>query len=559
MAKPKIKRLVFFAGSSATIPELDVAIQTIAILVGPNNSGKSLALRELEEWCFGVNGNRKVIKDVKLRPFDDSNDAISVLQRYVQDPPAGQLAPKKNNEEAMFIRQHGFKVGRYGQRDLWVYPSELADEQILRSQILGILTIRLDGRTRFSMSDAQASGNLAQPPTSPLWGLFVDDAAREEVAEFSREAFRLSFVIDPTMMQHFMARLSEEVPPSKEVEQGLGTPSREFHKRAQPLGSFSDGVQAAVGIVAAVLSSEHSIILIDEPEAFLHPPLTRTLGRYLAKMSVRQDSSLIVSTHSSQFLLGALESHASTQVIRLTYEQGVGTARTLEVSVIRTLVQDPLIRSTNVLNALFHRSAIVTESDNDRAFYDEVNQRLVRKQRGVPDSIILNAQNWQTTARIVSALRSLGIPAVALVDLDSIRATGPCFAELMKACGISEEARHTLNEARSKIIEPLRNAGNELKLNGIEALSSPHKEELVELLAKYAEFGLFLVPVGELESWLKNLGAQGKKTAWLVNMFGKLGDSEENPQYVEPGQDDVWEFLDSIARWIADPNRQGLN
>jgi ABC-type cobalamin/Fe3+-siderophores transport system ATPase subunit len=27
---------------------------TVVVLVGPNNSGKSLALREIEEWCCGV-------------------------------------------------------------------------------------------------------------------------------------------------------------------------------------------------------------------------------------------------------------------------------------------------------------------------------------------------------------------------------------------------------------------------------------------------------------------------------------------------------------------------
>jgi predicted ATPase len=43
----------------------------------------------------------------------------------------------------------------------------------------------------------------------------------------------------------------------------------------------SDGVQAFVGIVCAVLWGDYRAILIDEPEAFLHPPLARKLGRQL--------------------------------------------------------------------------------------------------------------------------------------------------------------------------------------------------------------------------------------------------------------------------------------
>ena len=39
-------------------------MSTVTILVGPNNSGKSLALREIEAWCGGDDNPRLVVGDV---------------------------------------------------------------------------------------------------------------------------------------------------------------------------------------------------------------------------------------------------------------------------------------------------------------------------------------------------------------------------------------------------------------------------------------------------------------------------------------------------------------
>lgn len=48
-----------------------------------------------------------------------------------------------------------------------------------------------------------------------------------------------------------------------------------------------DGVKAFCGIVAAVATTDRSVILIDEPEAFLHPPQALLIGRALARLEKR--------------------------------------------------------------------------------------------------------------------------------------------------------------------------------------------------------------------------------------------------------------------------------
>lgn len=86
-------------------------------------------------------------------------------------------------------------------------------------------------------------------------------------------------------------------------------------------------------------------------------------------------------------------------------------------------MQNPLLRSIGVFNALFYNAVVVTEADADRAFYQEINERLLKEKdpRGIEGCLFLNAQNKQTVWDIVKPLRDLGIPAVGIVDIDVIK------------------------------------------------------------------------------------------------------------------------------------------
>ncbi len=102
-----------------------------------------------------------------------------------------------------------------------------------------------------------------------------------------------------------------------------------FTQGATLISELSDGVQAYTGLVAAVMSLPHRILLIDEPEAFLHPPLAKRLGRDLADLATERDASLVVATHSADFLMGCLEANPNVVIVRLTYENRVATSRYL--------------------------------------------------------------------------------------------------------------------------------------------------------------------------------------------------------------------------------------
>ena len=76
---------------------------------------------------------------------------------------------------------------------------------------------------------------------------------------------------------------------------------------------MSDGVKAYSGILAAVLSTDLKVILMDEPDAFLHPPLARRLGTALTTIASERDGNVFASTHDSNFLMGCI--HAGKPVM----------------------------------------------------------------------------------------------------------------------------------------------------------------------------------------------------------------------------------------------------
>lgn len=262
--------------------------------------------------------------------------------------------------------------------------------------------------------------------------------------------------------------------------------------------------------------------------------------------------------------MGCLEASPETSVVRLTYTSGVATSRALSSTELKVLLKDPLIRSTGALRGMFHRSVIVTEAERDRAFYDEINRRM---QEGTPatglvDALFVNATNWQTTQKIAGPLRRLGIPAPIVLDIDSIadgNQSDGVWAKVYDACAVRAADKSQFDSERAAI-QPFVQAVSRatFKKLGVGSLGGPQLVQVQSHIDGLAQYGIFIVPLGEVEGWLRSLGAAGGKDAWLSDMFLKLGDDRTVAPYVRPTIGDVWDFLAKIANWCHDANRLGI-
>jgi hypothetical protein len=221
----------------------------------------------------------------------------------------------------------------------------------------------------------------------------------------------------------------------------------------------------------------------------------------------------------------------------MTYKAGLATARLLQGNELELLMRDPLLRSNGLLGALFYNSAVVCEYDSDRAFYQEVNARLLRAGRGLVDAVFPSGYGNDTLHRILRPLRTLSIPAAAIVDFDIVNFEGAKWTRLATAANIPEPRAHSLGVLKGDINAALlRTCKNPKQDGGIMLLSGSERESAESLLQQLSEYGLFVVPFGELESWLKHLVISGNKAAWLPAMFERMGTDPTEPDYVAPGQ-----------------------
>jgi len=290
------------------------------------------------------------------------------------------------------------------------------------SQFVALYTVVLDGKTRFALTEQRPAGDLLDHAINLLSALFTDPAARKRVRELTADAFKLHFVIDPTNVGQLRARWSKRAPADETEEQALDKRAREFHASALSLEEVSDGVKAFTGLVAAVFCADYKIMLVDEPEAFLHPPLARKLGARITQLASERSASVLAATHSAEFLMGCVEAGKRVNVLRLTYEGGQGAGRLLPANDLHVLMRDPLLRSSSPLSALFHSAAVVCEGDADQAFYREVNWRLEAANRThVSDVVFLRVPGKPVVHRVIQPLRRMGIPAAAILDIDILK------------------------------------------------------------------------------------------------------------------------------------------
>lgn len=259
--------------------------------------------------------------------------------------------------------------------------------------------------------------------------------------------------------------------------------------------------------------------------------------------------------------MGCIQSGAPVNIVRLTYRGGVATARVLPSAEILELMRHPLLRSTGVLSGLFYEFVVVTESDADRAFYQEVNERLLqfKPEWGIPNCLFINAQNKQTIQTIIRPLRQLGIPAVGIVDVDVLKDGGANWTNILTSANVPPISHGPLAAMRAAVKSAMDATGRDMKRDGGLAILQPQDHEAAQnLLSQLAEYGIFVVPGGELESWMKQLGVGGHGPSWLIGMFERMGEDPAIAEFIHPSDNDVWEFMSKAKSWLIDANRKGI-
>jgi predicted ATPase len=523
----------------------------LTILIGANNCGKSQTLRDIRSYVTtGTSEKLTIASDIcaELPPRTEGLGGLTTKPH----PSPGHLTYWGVGHDLQSREQ--ISPHQDWLQTIW----HNVDDKNNRSQLLqhfGKYWIaHLNAESRFRLSEStQSFDTRNESPSNALQTFFVGGKEmQDELRVAFKAAFRRDIALDWGAMSRFYLKVGTDfgqIPDSLEALDKL-------LKDCPTLESQGDGYRSFAGIVLAKLAFKNRLLLLDEPEAFLHPSQARALGKWLAEHSKKTATQVILATHSADLLWGIVSENDAATVIRLNRSGDTTSYHAVSNRVTRDLVESPLLSSQPVLDALFQKGVIICEGDPDRAIYNAVATRHHKETGG--DEIACVHSNGKDAAKTPAQLfRKTGTPVAFIADIDILnsaslldavhqglsgRSIAPEFEALRKkiATYVEGEPEQDLLDKIHAAIRSLasspptefRNAKQafrtllkgmslwgKVKSQGVEffARDPTIKSALETLLAELAKVGLFVVPVGELEGWLKGNGPKGH--VWNRNML----------------------------------------
>ncbi|MCT2338041.1 ATP-dependent endonuclease [Corynebacterium sp. p3-SID1056] len=558
LSKPTIESILLKSNGEIRLQE-----DSILAVVGPNNSGKTHFLKQLRSVLFGgrtlgINNDDGLIDSTRLRwPTNDP-------RKYLLDF-AAQNFPKR---ESIFSLDLPFEVygssGNISERDI--------EELAARGDIFGPFVesfVRMDEPlSRISETERQSMENLE----SALVRLKSQDVAYKSV----RQDFQ--FIFDEEIHFHphngklnfFLGRPAVSMPSiteanSKEVYQ--------FLENARTIDHQGLGMRNVVGLLLRLYTDSRSVILVDEPEAFLHPPQANRLGQVISQVCLHHKRQVICATHDRNLLSGLSKGEENQLVVqRLAFREARGSrysSLTVDPVAFSDIRGKSRIRFTPILESLFASVAILVENEKDALFFETALesrwQRLPSQgARALRDSLIFiptnGNSNFPSTANLLKDLRS---PTVVVGDLDLVSDPKRLMntARAMKSSDadkagdlarrIGERFEQLYASEFAKFEKGVREG--KIKKKVAEEIRLQHEDEVIsslvsELIVLLKHSRVLLIPDGELEDFGRDITNSRDKNEWV-----RLAIDEKVYE-----RESVQEFCDSViaAAFSAVENKE---
>ncbi len=543
--------------------DVSIPANGMVLLVGPNNAGKSQALKDLAGLARQPQYVGRALSSVEYQKRNDFE-----IQDWITSN-----VPQIEREGV-----HRFQVEGWGEvsgndiGNAWSQPN------------LGVLTnlfiFHADGTSRLTAGDSQQSLDFSiQVATHPVQRAYLEAQIENEIDRESRAAFGLGVTVDRYGGSVISLRLGDR----PEFEHDNGRPSDGYFsvlKTLPKLEEQGDGVRSYLGLMLHLAAGQHQILLIDEPEAFLHPPQARRLGAVLAEKA--QSQQTFIATHSTDVVQGALEGGASITIVRITREGEVNRPAVLDDAAVKKLWSDPLLRYSNVLDGLFHDAVVLCESDADCRYYSAVLDHLPGKIENQgpnrePQLLFTHCGGKARMSSVVNALRAVSVPVIVVSDFDVLRdasdveriltSLGANYVQFeadlklvaaaltadekpLRKLALKDDLNHKIEALPNEVVsrkeaEGLRaviktdSGWDKAKRSGLQGVPQGDAyEACARLLANLQSAGLFVVPVGELERFAP--GVPGHGPSWVTAVL-------EQKLHETPSPDAV-AFVKSIRR-----------
>lgn len=562
-----------------------IETKNLTIFIGPNNSGKSQILKDILKYSTTEKRDGVILEDLK---YDWPNDLDEILASY-------KIKPTVDHSGNHYFRT--FNSSLSGTKNLhigegwreniarWLSEKNVHSEKQFSNHFGSFLVSFLSTEDRLknilqsNVSRNDQVDNLLQAVYNE--GLDIENNLRKIV----QELFDLDIKLDYSSLINICFRIADnfsDVPTDlREAKKVL-----EQHRKLDDQG---DGIKSFVSTFLSLHVGEKPVLLLDEPEAFLHPPQALRLGELIAEQA-NEERQIFVSTHSSDLLRGILNKRQDIDLIRITRQNDKNTISHLDPEEVKRIATDPLLNSIRILEGLFYKGVVITEADSDSIFYQRISRQLFDND----DIHYTHAHNKQTVTKVSQPYSKLGLTHCVVVDFDAIR-VWPEFKRLLNQKGLNQEKIEEIQGLRKSIVDEIESqtpgeildalktdignlsveitnleddeepdailvkARRELKKirednspwtkykkEGLNQLSKANQDKFNQISSICKSHGIFLVPVGELESWLVDQGLpkSSNKAKWIVNALERI------PELAPDKGLKPWDFVMEIHNYL---------
>ncbi len=163
-----------------------------------------------------------------------------------------------------------------------------------------------------------------------------------------------------------------------------------------------------------------TLLLIDEPELYLHPQAIEQV-RLALKILVSKGYQVIFATHSPQMIDRA--DIGNTLIICKTIDRGTYARKRLSDTVSETIVDAPsqvriLFELSNSSKILFSDHVLIVEGSTEEKLLPDIFHRIKGYTLSARKIALVRLDGSGNIAKALRILDAIGIPAKALVDLD---------------------------------------------------------------------------------------------------------------------------------------------
>lgn len=295
-----------------------------------------------------------------------------------------------------------------------------------------------------------------------------------------------------------------------------------------------------------------TLLLIDEPELYLHPQAVELIRVSLKELS-RDGYQVAFSTHSSSMI--NRDDAPDTLLIRRSLDMGTSARKRVRDAVRQSIQDAPhqseiLFELTNSPNILFTEKALLVEGKTEKSIFPELYAKIAGKTLDGDRVGLVQLGSSGSIPKSFDVLETMGVHTRAIVDLDFAYKIAPKHGliseedkDLIESLGLMQEMEDRGELSLSNDGLPMK-GGGQTAAEGYELFArNDASHELIDSLHKKLKLkGVWLWKWGAIEP---HLGLRSKEPSEHSRFLGTI----EQPLALEQIPD--FGGLNELVSWVA--------